>query len=280
SHTIFEFGSIRRPASGRISSPFLPTAHSMNRPSPETFGSFVNSAGSMSSGCCRRASAWCVILRASLPTGRISIARTQRGSDRLVGTLGRHHASCATGGIVYSGDFTTRSGSPYLFAIAQPDSSFQTRGAGMSFGSPFGAPAFTQLTIVSICSSESDRSFLNFWMPIVLSMCHGGICRAATRAAIDLAQGRACSYVISDIGAMLSGRWHDSHFCWKIGATSLVNVGVFGASAAVAGSAATIRPLNASAIETRNIMGSFQPTSAVTADRTDRERSGEWQPTL
>src|SRR5438132_11649004 len=66
-----------------------------------------------------------------------------------------------------------------------------------------------------------------------------------------------------DIGAMLSGWWHDSHFCWKIGATSLVNVGVFGASAAVAGSAAATRPLNASAIETRNILGSFQPTSAV-----------------
>jgi hypothetical protein len=34
---------------------------------------------------------------------------------------------------------------------------------------------------------------------------------------------------------MLSGRWHDSHFAWKIGAISFVNVGVgFGASAACA----------------------------------------------
>src|SRR6185295_12054949 len=31
---------------------------------------------------------------------------------------------------------------------------------------------------------------------------------------------------------MLSGRWHDSHFCWKIGATSLVNVTAFAGSAA------------------------------------------------
>src|SRR6476469_7341867 len=147
--------------------------------------------------------------------------------------------------------------------MLQPESSFQTLGAGMSLGSPFGAPAETHARIVSICSSLSDRSFLNFWMPTVLSMCQGGICRAPTRAAIDLAHGRASSYVISDIGAMLSGRWHDSHCCWKIGATSLVNVGVFGVSAAVAGSAATTRPLNASAIETRNIMGSFQPTNAV-----------------
>jgi len=75
----------------------------------------------------------------------------------------------------------------------QPDSSFQTFGAGMSFGSPFGAPLATHDTMVSICSSLSERSFLNFWMPIVLSMCHGGICRAPTREAIDLAQGRASS---------------------------------------------------------------------------------------
>src|SRR5262245_22796467 len=72
---------------------------------------------------------------------------------------------------------------------------------------------------------------------------------------------------------MLSGRWHASHFCWKIGATSFVNVGVFGASAAAAGSAATIKPLNASAIETRNIIGSFQPTTAVAADTPDRRQA-------
>src|SRR5712671_6935715 len=86
-------------------------------------------------------------------------------------------------------------------------------------------------------------------------MCHGGICRAPTRAAIDLAQGRASSYVSSDIGAILSGRWHDSHFCWKIGATSLVKVTVFAVSAATAGSEDTRRALKVSAVETRNITG-------------------------
>src|SRR3954469_1847273 len=196
------------------------------------------------------------------------MARTQRGPARLVGTLGRHQASCATGGIVYSGDLTTRSGSPYLFARFQPDSSFHTRGGGMSFGSPLGAPAATHARMVSIWSSLSERSFLNFWMPMVLSMCHGGICREPTRCAIDFAQGRASSYVNSDIGAMLLGRWHDSHFCWKIGATSLVNVTVF-ESAAAAGTDATRRALNASAVETRNITDSFSRTTIAVAGRSE-----------
>ena len=49
----------------------------------------------------------------------------------------------------------------------------------MSFGSPCGAPASTQRTMVSTCSSVSDRSFLNFWMPTLRSICHGGIWRSA-----------------------------------------------------------------------------------------------------
>src|SRR5260221_3338069 len=69
-------------------------------------------------------------------------------------------------------------------------------------------------------------------MPTVLSMCHGGIWRPPTRCAIDFTHGRASSYVCSDMGAMLAGRWQASHFAWKIGAMSLVNVGVFAASAA------------------------------------------------
>jgi len=64
-------------------------------------------------------------------------------------------------------------------------------GGGMSFGSPCGAPASTQRTTVSTCSSLSDMSFLNFWTPTVLSMCHGGIWRVATRSLIERAQGRA-----------------------------------------------------------------------------------------
>src|SRR3982751_3882578 len=37
---------------------------------------------------------------------------------------------------------------------------------------------------------------------------------------------------MSDIGAIDPGRWHDSHLSWKIGATSLANVGVLALSAA------------------------------------------------
>lgn len=63
-------------------------------------------------------------------------------------------------------------------------------------------------------------------MPTVLSMCQGGMLRDATRSRIERAQGRASSNVISENGAIESGRWHDSHLFWKIGATSFVNVGV------------------------------------------------------
>jgi hypothetical protein len=60
--------------------------------------------------------------------------------------------------------------------------------------------------MVSISLSESERSFSKSWMPIVLSMCQGGICRVATRVLIDRAQGRASSNETSDIGAIESGR--------------------------------------------------------------------------
>src|SRR5919109_4824928 len=69
-------------------------------------------------------------------------------------------------------------------------------------------------------------------MPTDLSRCHGGIWREATRLLIERAQGRASSKVTSDIGAIESARWHASHFSWKIGATSFVNVGADFAAAA------------------------------------------------
>jgi hypothetical protein len=50
-------------------------------------------------------------------------------------------------------------------------------GFGMSFMSPFGAPAATHFTTVSISASLSDRSFSKCWMPRLLSMCQGGIWR-------------------------------------------------------------------------------------------------------
>jgi hypothetical protein len=51
---------------------------------------------------------------------------------------------------------------------------------------------------------------------------------------IERAHGRASAYVMRDIGAIESGRWHAAHLSWKIGAMSRVKVGVFAASAAAA----------------------------------------------
>src|ERR1700681_420460 len=94
----------------------------------------------------------------------------------------------------------------------------------MSAGLPCGAPASTHLTIVAISASLNDGSFLYFWIPIVLSTNHGGISRLVTRSFIARAQGRASLYVISDIGAISSGRWHRTQERLRIGATSFVNV--------------------------------------------------------
>src|SRR6516225_5968986 len=44
---------------------------------------------------------------------------------------------------------------------------------------------------------------------------------------MDRTQGRTSSYLMSDIGAIEPGSWHDWHFAWKIGATSFENVSVF-----------------------------------------------------
>src|SRR5437870_1201834 len=67
------------------------------------------------------------------------MARTQRGSVRPVSLIGRHHASCATAGIVYGADLIPRSGWPYLDASCHLLSSGQHLFAAMSFGSPCGA---------------------------------------------------------------------------------------------------------------------------------------------
>src|SRR5215218_1135848 len=140
--------------------------------------------------------------------GRISRARTQRGSVMFVSTTGFHHASFCPAFCVQGIDLITMSGScwPYIFAKFQPCSLGHTLAGGASFGSPFGAPASTHLVMVSISASDSERSFSNSVMPIVLSMCHGGICREATRLLIERAQGRDSSNDTSDIGAMESGR--------------------------------------------------------------------------
>ena len=107
-------------------------------------------------------------------------------------------------------------GSTYGFSIATITSglpmchlsmSVNCRGGGMSAELPIIAPVSTHFTIVAISSSLNDGSFLNLVMPMVRSMCQGGISRAATLAWIDRAHGRVSSYVSSDIGATEPGRW-------------------------------------------------------------------------
>src|SRR5438094_6303916 len=118
------------------------------------------------------------------------MARTQRGSVNPVGITGLYQTSSPTAGTVLSGDLRINSGGPpNQSAKLHFDSSGHCFGGGISFGSPLGTPASTHFTIVSICASDNERSFLNFWMPTVLSICHGGIWRVITRSRIALAQG-------------------------------------------------------------------------------------------
>src|SRR5207247_9165700 len=91
-------------------------------------------------------------------------------------------------------------------------------GGGRSAGSPCGAPASTHLTMVAISASLSERSFLYCRMPTVLSRCHGGISRLATRWRIERAHGRTSSYETSDLGADVPGWRQDWQLFWKTGA--------------------------------------------------------------
>src|SRR5262245_50631319 len=65
-------------------------------------------------------------------------------------------------------------------------------------------------------------------MPRSFSIPQGGIAprwlRSAVLAFIALAQGRASSYVSSDMGATESGRWQAWHFRCRMGAISFVKV--------------------------------------------------------
>ena len=135
--------------------------------------------------------AWWTTLRPSGNDGWISIALTHRSAVRPVSTVDFHHLSWPSAGTVYGSDGTIRSGSPNCSASRQAFGSGHSIGAGASAGLPCGAPASTHPTIVSISSSLSDRSFLNRWIPTVLSMCQGGISLASTFALIDRAHGRA-----------------------------------------------------------------------------------------
>src|SRR5499427_9504026 len=114
---------------------------------------------------------------------------------------------------------TTRSGLP----ICQP--SVNAGNGGSCDGSPWRASASTHLTIVSICACVRLRSFLN--APCEGSANHGGIVRELTLSRIARAHGRTSLNVMSDIGATSPGRWQVMHLLYRIGATSLLNVGAF-----------------------------------------------------
>src|SRR5438128_2288163 len=100
----------------------------------------------------------------------------------------------------------------------------------MSASLPFGAPASTHFTIVSISRSLRLLSLRNF-NDCSESANQGGISRAATRRLIAFAHGLASSYVSSDIGAISPGRWHETQDRNRIGATFFVNVGASAAAA-------------------------------------------------
>src|SRR6478735_966121 len=176
--------------------------------------------------------------------GRISMARTHRGSVMPASVMRLSQASCDTAGMVNGSDLMIRSGSfwPKSGAKFQPWSSGQVFSAGMSFGSPCGAPVSIHFSTLAYCSSLSERSFLNFCTPTVLSICHGGMLRASTRDLIERTHGRTSEKVFRDIGAIESGRWQASHFSWKIGAMSLLNVGLFGTSANAAAGVTSAAP--------------------------------------
>src|SRR5438046_1552325 len=93
----------------------------------------------------------------------------------------------------------TRSGAPSSFIAFHSLLAGHCLGGVMSLRSPGGAPASTHATIVPICSSVSDMSFLKFRTPTVLSMCHGGICRAQSLSVLFDRYGRLILQVAKKI---------------------------------------------------------------------------------
>ena len=111
---------------------------------------------------------------------------------------------------------STRSGVPIFHAA------FAGAWASRSFASPCAAPPSTQATIVATSLSDRRGSLAN--SPWRGSACHGGITRSATAFRIARAHGRAASYVVSDIGAISPGWWHETQLALKMGATSFEKV--------------------------------------------------------
>ena len=159
-------------------SPFLPWAYS-----------FRKSPSSASSVSWIRVTAWCTTGKPSAD-GLVSTALIQRSSVSPDGENRSPHQLAPSAGTVNgSGIGTTQSGSP----MCQMSRWANCRGAGRSAGLPRGAPASTQDTMVSICSSLSERSYLKPWTPTFGSMYQGGMVRDDTLSRIARAHGRVSS---------------------------------------------------------------------------------------
>ena len=186
-------------AVGRIISPCLPTAHSMNVPAfwkSPVAGCRPSADSRAGSSCWRRAMAWCVIF-AALDGARADLDRANparlgeaRLDDRLpprvlrVGLLRprrRLDDQVGLGLAEHAGEVPALLGRPldrrrHVLRVA-------LRRAGVD-------PLDDGLDLLV---AQRPRSFLNSWMPTVLSMCHGGIWRVSTRLLIERAHGRASS---------------------------------------------------------------------------------------
>ena len=101
-----------------------------------------------------------MILRPAGVAGRISTARTQRGSVTGIGVSGLNQTSWPLAGIVYGVRFENEIRlRQTVWPVASRRRSATALGGGMSLGSPSGAPASTQRAMVAICSSVSEISF-------------------------------------------------------------------------------------------------------------------------
>src|SRR5215831_6953075 len=159
--------------------------------------------------------------------------------------------------------FSTRSGVPIFHPSAN------TGEGGRSFRSPSGAPPSAHATIVATSFADRLGSLTN--SPYCGSAPQGGIMRSVTAFLIDRAHGRAASYVVSDIGAISPGRWHDTQFLLRIGATSFVNV--TDARAAAGACAPGI------ACQDNSATTPTPPTARVTRTMTaPLERTSSWNP--
>ena len=176
------------PVSSGNTSAFFPDAYSTrNRPPPDRLSS--PSLWDLSSWSTEYDSAWWMTLRDRSPTGRVWIALMYRSSVRGESAYMEPNRSGPAAGTWWAGNRITRSGLP----ICHSEASANCRSGGMSARLPRGAPLSTHFTIVAISSSLSDGIVLELLEPDVAIDVPGGISRAATRALIERAHGRASS---------------------------------------------------------------------------------------